>query len=511
MANRLHAVDTHAVDPHTGELPSARQPVTRTHRRIPVPRARALLGAPPGPAEEVAPTEAGPPVRYLVRRKPPAAPERDGPPGGLPADGAAELVDAVRLRLAEAGAAPTTGSVAAALRAARPPLGGADVLNTVRSLRAEIVGAGPLDPLLAEPDVTDVLVNGPDQVWIDRGKGLERAPQVRFPNTDAVRRLAHRLATAAGRRLDDARPWVDARLSDGTRLHAVLPPIAADCTHISLRTCRSTPFTLAELVAAGALPPAGADLLAAVLRARLSLLISGGTGSGKTTLLAALLGLVPVNERIVLAEDSAELRPDHPHVVRLQSRPPNQESLGELTLRDLVRQALRMRPDRLVVGEVRGAEVVDLLAALNTGHEGGCGTVHANTATDVPARLEALGSLAGLDRQSLHSQLRAGLDAVVHLGRDRADGRRRVTGLHLLAADPDGLTATTTAVHFDRDGRSRPGPGWARLRELCAERGVELLPHPEAPAEADPIGSTDSADPAGAVDAPAGEPRVEVS
>ncbi|MEV7216708.1 TadA family conjugal transfer-associated ATPase [Kitasatospora cineracea] len=395
-------------------------------------------------------------------------------------DGAAELVDAVRIRLAEAGAPPTAGSVAAALRAAGPPLGGADVLNAVRNLRAEIVGAGPLDPLLAENGVTDVLVNGPDQIWVDRGRGLERAPQVRFPNTDAVRRLAHRLATAAGRRLDDARPWVDARLPDGTRLHAVLPPIAADCTHISLRTSRSEPFTLAELVAAGALPPSGADLLAAVLRARLSLLISGGTGTGKTTLLAALLGLVPGNERLVIAEDSAELRPDHPHVVRLQSRPPNQESLGELTLRDLVRQALRMRPDRLVVGEVRGAEVVDLLAALNTGHEGGCGTVHANTAADVPARLEALGSLAGLDRHSLHSQLRAGLDAVVHLGRDRADGRRRVTGLHLLVGESDGLTGTVAAVHFDRDGRARPGPGWARLRELCAEHGLDLPPHPEA-------------------------------
>lgn len=202
-------------------------------------------------------------------------------------------------------------------------------------------------------------------------------------------------------------------------------------------------------------------------------------GLGKTTLLAALLGLVPGNERLVIAEDSAELRPDHPHVVRLQSRPPNQESLGELTLRDLVRQALRMRPDRLVVGEVRGAEVVDLLAALNTGHEGGCGTVHANTAADVPARLEALGSLAGLDRDSLHSQLRAGLDAVVHLGRDRADGRRRVTGLHLLVGESDGLTGTVAAVHFDRDGRARPGPGWARLRELCAERGLDLPPHPE--------------------------------
>ncbi|RKE19928.1 TadA family conjugal transfer-associated ATPase [Streptomyces sp. TLI_171] len=500
MTNRLHAVDTQAAEPPRGAPTAAGRPIARTHRRIAVPRARTLFGAPPGPVGPVEPAPAepdrrqAPPVRYLVRRQPPTAPPEDGPPPLRPApaappdSGAAELVDAVRIRLAEAGAPPTAGSVAAALRAARPPLGGADVLDAVRTLRAEIVGAGPLDPLLAEAGVTDVLVNGPDRIWVDRGHGLERAPQVRFPNADAVRRLAHRLATAAGRRLDDARPWVDARLADGTRLHAVLPPIAADCTHISLRTSRRTPFTLAELVAAGALPPAGADLLAAVLRARLSLLISGGTGSGKTTLLAALLGLVPDNERIVLAEDSAELRPDHPHVVRLQSRPPNQESQGELTLRDLVRQALRMRPDRLVVGEVRGAEVIDLLAALNTGHEGGCGTVHANTATDVPARLEALGSIAGLDRHSLHSQLRAGLDAVVHLGRDRADGRRRVTGLHLLVGDRDGLTATTAAVHFERDGRSRPGPGWSRLRELCADRGVDLPPDPEAAVEPPPDG-----------------------
>ncbi|GLW54015.1 hypothetical protein Kpho01_20260 [Kitasatospora phosalacinea] len=418
MTNRLRTVDAHTVDAHTdshidsraavhaeprtdphgdphgdlrgtdghqGEQRALRRPIARTHRRVAVPRRRSLSSAPSGPAGAARPVGDGlpvpeprqvPPVRYL---QPPAAPADEGPPTG-PAAGpspeeAAELVDAVRIRLAEVGAPPTAGSVAAALRAAGPPLGGADVLTAVRSLRAEIVGAGPLDPLLAEDGVTDVLVNGPDRIWVDRGHGLERVHQVRFPNADAVRRLAQRLATAAGRRLDDARPWVDARLPDGTRLHAVLPPIAADCTHISLRTSRNRPFTLAELVAAGSLPPAGADLLAAVLRARLSLLVSGGTGTGKTTLLAALLGLVPGNERIVLAEDSAELRPDHPHVVRLQSRPPNQESLGELTLRDLVRQALRMRPDRLVVGEVRGAEVVDLLAALNTGHEGGCGTL----------------------------------------------------------------------------------------------------------------------------------------
>ncbi|MCX5212045.1 TadA family conjugal transfer-associated ATPase [Kitasatospora sp. NBC_00240] len=400
---------------------------------------------------------------------PGTAPALDGAAGP---DRAAALVDAVRLRLAESGEAPTAGSMAAALRASRPPLGGDDVLDAVRSLRAELIGAGPLDQLIAAPDVTDVLVNGPDEVWVDRGGGLQRAVGVGFPDAEAVRHLAHRLATAAGRRLDDARPWVDARLPDGTRLHAVLPPIAAGCTHISLRVCRPRPFTLDELILAGSLPPAGADLLAAVLRARLSLMISGGTGTGKTTLLAAVLGLVGHGERIVIAEDSAELRPAHPHVVRLQSRPPNQEGLGELTLRDLVRQALRMRPDRLVIGEVRGAEVSDLLAALNTGHEGGCGTVHANTAADVPVRLEALGSLAGLDRLSLHSQLRAALDVVVHLVRDPGSGLRRIAEIHTLTGDGHGLAITTPAVRFTAAGALLPGPGWERLAQLCAARGV---------------------------------------
>ncbi|WP_442910929.1 ATPase, T2SS/T4P/T4SS family [Kitasatospora sp. NBC_01266] len=172
----------------------------------------------------------------------------------------------------------------AALRAARPPLGGDDLLDTVSTLRAELVGAGPLEALLSAPDVTDVLVNAPDEVWVDRGSGLCREPTVRFPDAQAVRHLAHRLATAAGRRLDDARPWVDARLPDGTRLHAVLPPIAADCTHISLRISRQKPFEIAELEAAGALAPTAAELLGAIVRARLSLLISGGTGTGKTTL-----------------------------------------------------------------------------------------------------------------------------------------------------------------------------------------------------------------------------------
>lgn len=378
----------------------------------------------------------------------------------------AELLDAVRLRLAEHGGEPTPARVAAALRAQGRLLGDSEVLGVVAALRSELVGAGPLEPLLTDPDVTDILVNAPDQVWIDRGSGLERA-DVRFADTTAVRRLAQRLATTAGRRLDDAHPWVDARLPDGTRLHAVLPPVVVGSPCLSLRVVRARAFTLAELVTAGTLDAETARLLRAILDARLSFMISGGTGSGKTTLLSCLLGLVDPEARIVLAEDSAELRPDHPHVVRLETRPANQEGAGHITLRDLVRQALRMRPDRLVVGEVRGAEVTDLLSALNTGHEGGCGTVHANAAADVPARLEALGSTAGLDRAALHSQLAAALAVVVHLVRD-ASGLRRVAEIHVLRRGPDGLVVTLPALLRHAGGRHERGPGWERLAALCS-------------------------------------------
>ncbi|MFH0247201.1 TadA family conjugal transfer-associated ATPase [Streptomyces chitinivorans] len=381
------------------------------------------------------------------------------------------MVDAVRLRLAEAGAEPTPARVAAALRAQGRLLGDSAVLGVVEALRSEMVGAGPLEPLLAEPEVTDVLVTAPDEVWVDRGCGVERTA-VRLPDAAAVRRLAQRLATSAGRRLDDAHPWVDARLPDGTRLHAVLPPVAVGCTCLSLRVARPRAFALPELVAAGTVPPGGEALLGAILDARLSFLVSGGTGSGKTTLLSSLLGLVGPRERIVLAEDSAELRPDHPHVVRLETRPANQEGVGRVTLRDLVRQALRMRPDRLVVGEVRGAEVTDLLAALNTGHEGGCGTVHANAAADVPARLEALGTTAGLDRTALHSQLAAALSVVVHLVRDRR-GRRRIAEIHVLEQDRYGLVVTVPAAVWGPEGFVRER-GWPRLERLCARGGGAL-------------------------------------
>ncbi|MCC8482652.1 pilus assembly protein CpaF [Streptomyces sp. CS149] len=374
-----------------------------------------------------------------------------------------ELLDAVRQRLARSGAAPTPAGVAAALRAQGRLLGDAEVLGAAAELRGELVGTGVLEPLLADPEVTDVLVSAPDRVWVDRGGGLQLTG-VTFPDAAAVRRLAQRLAAVAGRRLDDARPWVDARLPDGTRMHAVLPPVAVASTCLSLRVVRPRAFSLAELVDAGTVPPGGDRILRALVEARISYVISGGTGAGKTTLLSSLLGAVGANERIVLAEDSAELRPDHPHVVRLESRPANQEGAGRVTLRDLVRQALRMRPDRLVVGEVRGAEVTQLLAALNTGHEGGCGTVHANAAEHVPARLEALGTAAGLDRVALHSQLAAALSVVVHLVRDRA-GRRRVAEVHVLERDAAGLVFTVPALSWGVGGFV-PERGWERLRSL---------------------------------------------
>ncbi len=380
-----------------------------------------------------------------------------------------ELLSRVRARLAAASGTPTPGRVAAALRDEGGLRGDVEVLHVLRALQSEIVGAGPLQALLADEAVTDVLVNAPDEVWIDRGDGLERVG-VRFPDDAAVRRLAVRLAAPTGRRLDDAQPWVDARLPDGVRLHAVLPPVASRGTCLSLRVPRRRVFSLPELVAAGTVPPDGAELLRSLVTSRQAFLISGGTGTGKTTLLSALLSLADPADRLLLVEDAGELRPEHPHVVRLETRPPNVEGAGEVTLRDLVRLSLRMRPDRVIVGEVRGAEVVDLLAALNTGHEGGCGTVHANSAHDVPARLEALAGAAGLGREALHSQVASGLQVVVHLRR-AARGRRVLGEVCVLEREPTGLVVARAAWTWDGQAPTgRPGPGADRLRALLDDR-----------------------------------------
>lgn len=375
------------------------------------------------------------------------------------------LLERVRTRLIELGAVPSPARVAEALREEGVVLGDATLMGLVSALRSELTGAGPLEPLMTDEDVSDVLVNGPTSVWIDRGHGLERA-DVRLADEDAVRRLAVRLAALAGRRLDDASPYVDARLPDGARLHAVIPPIAPRGTCISIRVPRRRGFTLADLVAAGALPSDGVPWLQRIVRGRLAFLVSGGTGAGKTTLLSTLLSLVPSSDRLLVVEDSSELEPRHPHVVRLEARPANVEGVGAVTLRDLVRQALRMRPDRLVLGEVRGAEVVDLLAALNTGHEGGCGTLHANSAADVPARLEALALAAGLPRAALHAQVAAGVDAVIHVDR-RPDGTRAVAEVCVLAAGDDYLVRAIPALRFG-NASVQAGTGLAQLTARLA-------------------------------------------
>lgn len=353
-----------------------------------------------------------------------------------------DLIERVRLRLAGTGSATDPNTTAEAIRAeAGGPLGHAEVLDALRLLRHEFTGVGPLEPLLAEPGTTDVLVTAPDEVWVDGPKGLCRT-EVRFADEEAVRRLAQRLAVAAGRRLDDAQPYVDGWLPGAgahgrVRLHAVLPPVVADGTCISLRVLRPAVHDLDALRELRTFDDAGRALVEAIVAARLAFLVTGGTGAGKSTLLAAMLGAVDPCERIVCVEDAGELQPDHPQFVRLIARPPNVEGAGEVTLRDLVRQALRMRPDRLVVGEVRGPEVCQLLNAMNTGHDGGACTLHANSPAEVPARLEALAALGGLTRAALHSQLAAAVQVVLHMRRD-AGGTRKLAEIGVLHRNDQG-------------------------------------------------------------------------
>jgi pilus assembly protein CpaF len=371
--------------------------------------------------------------------------------------GGVELVERVRHRLAV--------SPAGLDDAVRSESGGIvdDVVLAAlrRDVGAELHGAGPLEPLLATPGVTDVLVNGPDAVWLDRGGGMERAA-VRFAGEAAVRRLAQRLVAGAGGRLDDALPFADALLPDGTRVHAVLPPLAEHTT-ISLRVLARRPHDLDGLARLGAMSPMVADVLRAVVAARLAFVISGGTGTGKTTLLGALLATVPPDERVLLIEDAPELVVAHPHIVRLVARGANVEGAGAVGLRELVRQALRMRPDRLVVGEFRGAEMIELLVALNTGHEGSAATLHANSAADVPARFAALGALAGLPGPAVTSLVASAVDVVVHLRRGR-DARRTVAEIGLVTRAGDEVVVEPA---WSAAGGEQPAA--ARLRRLLGD------------------------------------------
>ncbi|MCL2454990.1 MAG: TadA family conjugal transfer-associated ATPase [Micrococcales bacterium] len=422
-----------------------------------------------------------------ARREGAAQPDdttRRGGPGHLEADPG--LVAQVRALLGgRVDPAGVADAVSAVLAGSATVLGPRALARTVEAVRGEVLGAGPLQPLLDDPRVCDVLVNGPRDVWVERDGALVRA-SVDLGDAAGVRALAVRLAAVAGRRLDDASPAVDGRLPDGTRLHALLPPLSGRCAVLSLRVPRSRPFTMSELVAAGTLAPASAGVLAALVERRANLLVTGSTGVGKTTLLTTLLGLVDPAQRIVVIEESRELSVDHPHVVSLSARPANVEGAGGVGLGALVRHALRMRPDRIVLGECRGAEVLDVLAALNTGHEGGFATLHANAATEVPARLEALGALAGTGREAMAAQAVSALDAVVHLRRDSASGRRYVAQVGVVGRGPDGSVRVEVALAASPGGDVARGVAWPRLAALLGyadttpDGGLVLRPRPPA-------------------------------
>ncbi|WP_348770479.1 TadA family conjugal transfer-associated ATPase [Leifsonia sp. PS1209] len=298
---------------------------------------------------------------------------------------------------------------------------------------------GPLAPYLLRDDITDLFITAGGALWADGGpRGLRRIDGW-TSDERTTRDLAVRLIASGGRHIDEATPFVDVRLLDGIRVHAVLPPVSTGGTQLSVRIPHHRVLRLPDLLADDAITPAQAETLLRAITARTNLLVTGAGGAGKTTLLGALLSHAPPNERIVTIEDVAELRIAHPHVVGLQTRQPNLEGAGGVDLRRLVREALRMRPDRLVLGECRGSEVIDLLGALNTGHDGGAGTLHANALADVPARLEALGALAGLGERALARQAVSGIGMLVHV--ERVDGARRVAGFGRLTVAADGRLA----------------------------------------------------------------------
>jgi pilus assembly protein CpaF len=305
-------------------------------------------------------------------------------------------------------------------------LGAPDREAVAARILRDTVGLGPLEDLLADPGVEEVMVNGPDCVYVERGGRIEPA-EVTFADEEELRNAIERILAPLGRRIDELSPMVDARLPDGSRVNVVIPPLAVDGPALSIRRFGARRPGPRELVELGTLDGAQLELLEGAVAGRRSVLISGGTGSGKTTLLNALSGFIGAGERVVTIEDAAELRLRQRHVVRLESRPAGVEGRGEVTIRDLLRNALRMRPDRIVIGEVRGAEALDLLTALNTGHEGALSTVHANSPADALGRLETLALMAGLGlpHEAIAAQVRRGIDLVVQLER-RPDGRRRV-------------------------------------------------------------------------------------
>jgi pilus assembly protein CpaF len=344
------------------------------------------------------------------------------------------------------------------------PLSVSERERLVSDVQHELFGLGPLEPLLADPTISDILVNKHDKIYIER-RGRIEVTNVRFKDDEHLMRVIERIVSSVGRRIDESSPMVDARLQDGSRVNAIIPPLAIDGPVVSIRRFGSDPLRMAALIENKALTKDIADMLQMVVHARLNLLISGGTGAGKTTLLNALSAFIPENERIVTIEDSAELQLQQPHVVRLETRPPNIEGKGEVTQRDLVRNALRMRPDRIVIGEVRGGEAIDMLQAMNTGHDGSLTTIHANTPRDALARLETMIQMTGmrLSDRAMRQQVASAINLVVQVAR-LSDGSRRITSISEITG-MEGETITMQEIfQYERTGVDKEGVVLGRFR-----------------------------------------------
>jgi pilus assembly protein CpaF len=349
----------------------------------------------------------------------------------------------------------------------------------------ELLGLGPLEPLLQDETITDILVNGHDIVFVER-RGLLQRAETRFKDEKHLFRIIQKIASAVGRRIDESSPFVDARLADGSRVNAVVPPLAIDGSLLSIRKFARIPINMAKLVEFGSVPAAVADVLEGIVKARRNILISGGTGSGKTTLLNAISSFIDERERIVTIEDSAELQLQQEHVARLETRPPNIEGKGEITQRDLVKNALRMRPDRIIVGEVRAGEAFDMLQAMNTGHDGSMTTVHANTARDALSRVEQMIGMSGIDMpaRAARAQIASAINVVVQIGR-LSDGRRRLLSLSEITGMEGDVVTMQDIFRFRMTGRDadnmvighfeatgiRP-----KFLETLSSHGVELSP-----------------------------------
>ena len=324
--------------------------------------------------------------------------------------------------------------------------------NVVKCIEDEVMGLGPLEPLLADPTVSDILVNGYDTIFVERRGKLEHTP-LRFGDHNHLMNTIDRIVSAVGRRIDESSPMVDARLKDGSRVNAVIPPLALDGAMLSIRRFAVERLTMDKLIEFGTVTPDVAQVLAAVVKGRMNVLVSGGTGAGKTTLLNILSGFIPESERIITIEDSAELQLQQPHVVRLETRPPNIEDKGEVSARDLVRNALRMRPERIVVGEVRGGEALDMLQAMNTGHDGSLTTIHANSPRDAIGRVENMVSMTGISFpiKALRAQIASAIDVVVQVAR-LEDGRRKIVSLQEINGMEGEVVTMSELFRFDRQG-----------------------------------------------------------